>query len=202
MIGLGQRLEAERLVWRDGFLSPPTCELILDELGFAFWQPSTVVSRGPGGELLCTRSTTRRSATTSQSWFTSELNRELSRIERRLGRMLGLDRSRLEDWQATRYGYRDRFEAHHDGGVFSGEEAGERVLSILICLSAPSEGGGTQFPRRKLVVAPVVGRLVVWRNLRDNGTMDASMLHASMPVRRGRKVILITWCRERAIPRP
>lgn len=196
---LADRLDAERIVWRDGFLGVKTCELILEELEFAYWWPSVVVAPGAGGELVNARSAKRRSATTAQSWFTPECNRELAAIERRLSRMLGFDRACLEEWQATRYGSRDRFELHEDCGPFAREPAGDRVLTIMVCLEAPAEGGGTRFPRRRLVVAPEAGRLVVWRNLRENGSIDPTMLHGSMPVRRGRKVILVTWCRERRI---
>jgi prolyl 4-hydroxylase len=196
---LAERLNAERVVWRDGFLTAEACAEILDELEFAFWWPSTVLLRSPGGDLVSAPSSTRRSATTSQFWFTTDLNRMVATIERRLCRMFGFDRGCLEQWQATRYGYRDRFQPHNDGGLFSDEQAGERVLTLMVCLCAPAEGGATQFPQRRLVVAPQVGRLLIWRNLRDDGRIDPSMLHGSMPVRRGHKVILVTWCRERSI---
>ncbi|WP_164478476.1 prolyl hydroxylase family protein [Mycolicibacterium stellerae] len=187
------------VTWIDGFLDADECEFICAELDFAFWRPSRVVNRLFGDELVYYRSAERTSVSTDQQWFNAELDEAVAGIERRVCEMLRVDSATLEPWQAVRYRNRGRFQLHHDAGLFACDPEGERELTVLLYLETPPEGGATVFPDLRVRVTPVAGRLVVWRNLRDDGTVDPAKRHAAQPVRRGRKTILTTWSRQHPV---
>jgi prolyl 4-hydroxylase len=189
-------LRSQGIVWIDGFLGAKVCAQILDELRFAFWWPSTVVNRSRKGDLTSFASQTRQSETTTQEWFTAQLVAELAHIEGRLFQTLRLQASRIEPWQATRYGPGGRFDSHDDAGVFAGEPAGERDTTLVLYVEAPQGGGETAFPQLQLVVPPVPGRLVAWQNLLPDGTVNRKMRHTSRPVSAGTKTTLVTWSRQ------
>jgi len=189
----------ERLFWRDGFLAPSQCAEIVAELEFAFWAPSTLYVQGDTRRQFV-RSEKRASWSTSEPWFSAPLRRTIAAVDRRIGRLLPEAPSRREPWQATRYDPGGRFGFHQDSGAFGAEPAGERTHTVLIYLEAPGRGGTTRFPLLDLDVECEIGRLLVWRNLDADGDADPEMLHAAMPVREGRKTILVTWIRQRALP--
>jgi prolyl 4-hydroxylase len=193
-------LESGEVAILDGFVSPLSCRVILDELEFAFWAPSTVIRQGRDGSALSGVSAARVSETTGEEWFSHELLREIQRIETHLCHQLRLTRSHLERWQATRYRRGGRFEPHFDGGaLFRREAAGDREVSLLVYLNTPKAGGRTTFPVLGLDVEPRAGTVAVWKNLAADGAADPRMKHLARPVRAGRKVILTTWSRERPI---
>ena len=190
--------EAEgRIFWIDGFLDARRCKAVLTELEFAFWRRSTVYVEGEGGKHQYMYSGRRVSSTTSERWFTSPLRRTIAMIDRRLGQHMPEAVAHREEWQATRYEKGGRFDYHHDSGYFDGDAAGERTHSVLLYLDAPERGGETRFPLLDLSINCVRGRLLVWSNLDRDGLSDPDMIHASLPVLKGRKTILVTWIRQR-----
>ena len=190
--------EAEgRVYWFDNFLEAPRCEGILAELEFAFWRPSTVYLEGEGGKHQYVYSRRRVSSTTSERWFTPPLRRAIALIDRRVGRHLPQAPSHREEWQATIYERGGRFDYHHDSGYFDDDAAGERTHSVVLYLETPERGGETRFPLLDLSVKSLSGRLLIWSNLDSSGQSDPDMLHASAPVLKGRKTILVTWIRQR-----
>jgi prolyl 4-hydroxylase len=186
---------AGRVRWIDGFVEPRQCAVILDGLRWTWWWPS-VVHRSNGNPAGYA-STGRRSETTTAWWFDDRLASAVEGIEDRLHTDLGIDRARLEHWQANRYGPGGRFDPHLDAGLFGAHVAGDRTLTVLLYLDRPEAGGETVFPCLDLAVAPAPGRLVVWANLLADGSIDRTMRHASVPIARGGKTTLITWARQR-----
>jgi len=181
----------------DGFLRDASCRRLLDELDFAYWQPSTVVNRSPTGDVVALRSTMRVSQTTTEDWFTPGAVQMARRLRERLAALLHVSTSRFEPWQAVRYRCGGRFEYHLDAGLWSAEPAGERVWTALVYLEAPFAGGATHFKELGLSVSAIGGRLLLWKNLLSDGTPNPWMLHRGVPVRKGRKTILVTWIRQR-----
>ena len=188
---------SNKLFWLDRFLAPVQCESIVQELAFAFWQPSKVYRQTDQQEYGYAHSDKRLSSSTSERWFSAPLRRAMRQIDRRISRILPEFPDHREEWQATQYRRGDRFDYHLDSGYFAGESSGERTHTVMIYLETPREGGATRFPRLDIDVRSEAGRLVVWRNLAADGTSDPDMLHASVPVRQGRKTILVTWIRQR-----
>jgi len=188
-----------RVTLIDGFLDERECEFICEELDFAFWRPSRVVNRNFDDELVYFHSSQRTSQSTDQQWFSAELDASVGGIERRACKLLGIDLANLERWQAVRYRNRGRFRLHHDAGLFAGDPEGERVVTLLLYLKTPLEGGDTVFPELGIRVPAVAGRLAVWTNLNADGMADPVMRHAAQPVRRGGKTVLTTWSRQHPV---
>ena len=74
---------------------------------------------------------------------------------------------------------------------------GQRLLTALVYLNTPEEGGSTAFPRMKTEVKAENGKLLVFENVYKN-TVNKHHLseHAGMPVIKGEKYIFNLWFRE------
>ncbi|HXB86121.1 2OG-Fe(II) oxygenase [Mycobacterium sp.] len=195
------RLDLDRtgMAWSDGYLDAAETEEILYELKFVWWRRSQVVRAGQSGGLESFVSASRTSQTSGQCWFNAALMYHLLRIETRLCSELRVDPTRLETWQAVRYGPGERFGLHHDAGLFGSDPAGERVLTVVLFLDTPQQGGATYFPDLDLLVDAQPGRLLVWNNLSPDGSIDSTKRHASTPVHCGTKTILTTWSRQSSV---
>lgn len=183
----------------DEYLAADECTFIANELEYVLWRASEVVRVDPNGGLVTFRSDERTSTSTSQKWFSEELNARLAALEARLAADFGPPPAYLEQWQGVRYPPGGRFGLHTDAGAFATEPWGERVLTFLVYLQTPEAGGETYFPRLNRLVEPIRGRIVVWHNLLPDGTVDQRMLHAATPPRTGTKAILTTWSRQRPV---
>ncbi len=194
----GQRTRLPTVV--DGFIDAATCLQLRRELEFTWWSTSTVVNRDPLGGMVDFVSRTRLSQTARQRFFSDQMAPVVADIQNRVCERFALDSRRLEEWQALRYPVGGHFDEHHDGGLFAFESAGDRMTTVLLYLESPDLGGETVFSQLGLVVEPLEGRLLVWRNLTPDGRLDPAVRHRAAPVRRGRKVVLTTWERERPFP--
>jgi prolyl 4-hydroxylase len=83
----------------------------------------------------------------------------------------------------------DYFESHTKRG-------GQRRFSCLFYLNDNFDGGETDFPKVNYKVKPEVGKLVIWKNLNDDLSLNYNSLHAGLPVIKGEKWICIIWVRE------
>lgn len=185
----------------DDFLAPAACAQLLWELDVAFWQPSLTYQQQPDGTRAKVLAAARVSETAHECWYSPELLDLLRGIEDRLRSAYGADPATLEWWQATRYQPGGLFDYHLDAGYWDGHHAGDRVLSFLLYLDSPAEGGGTRFSTLDRWIDARAGRLVVWGNLLPDGTADERMMHSSTPVREGTKTTLVTWQRQRRFRR-
>jgi prolyl 4-hydroxylase len=186
-------------MWIDNFLRASVCQRINGELEYCFWTRSKVVLRRPNDRIEDVESSSRLSETAHEYFFTRQLTRMVRGIENRVSRKLGEPVDRFEAWQATRYGPGGAFNYHFDCGHWSRETAGDRKFTILIYVKSPRRGGSTHFRDLDLSVAPAAGRLLMWRNLQDDGSRNDAMIHSSVPVEQGTKITLVTWIREHAI---
>jgi prolyl 4-hydroxylase len=188
-----------KLFWIESFLRPEKCASILDELRFAFWSPSAVTDYKPWREPRTMLTPMRVSETTSERWFTPELRRTMRSIDRRLESLVPHFQTRREEWQATRYGVGGKFDYHLDGGHWTSGRGGYREHSVVIYLNTPRRGGATHFRELDVQVEARTGRLLVWRNMLDRHERDLDMLHAATPLVAGRKIVLVTWVRQRKV---
>ncbi len=191
-------LAAGTLVVLDDWLAPEDCADILNELRFCWWQPSQLAFLDGQGCPTTRLSIARSSRTTAECWMGQRIKGHLRRIERRLGRTLGIEPPALEPWQAVRYRRGERFDEHHDAGLFHASPHGERTISFVLYLTDNPGGGATVFPALGARIQPKAGRLLTWRNLLDNGQLDRRMIHAGLPAR-NTKTILTTWAHERQV---
>ncbi len=73
------------------------------------------------------------------------------------------------------------FEVDRQGGV--------RILTVFLYLNDVEEGGGTNFPRLNLTVAPKLGRVLIWPSVlnHDPDAIDLQTEHQALPVIKGIK---------------
>jgi hypothetical protein len=185
-------LEQNKILVIDDFLSLDECNNMLFLLQPHKWNPSMVIQLGENNTIKHFVSTTRTSKTFSAYDFNNELKQLISRIELKVCKRFDINRAKIEGWQISKYGYKEKFEPHLDC-LWKDNIYGLRQKTILLYLLTPSLGGETFFRALNLLIKPIRGRLVIWDNLLDNGNCNHAMIHGSLPVKQGIKIILNTW---------
>lgn len=92
--------------------------------------------------------------------------------------------------------HHDYFHPNEDYYKASMGDAGNRPFSVLFYLNHNYTGGETEFPTKKITITPKEGRVLIWRNMHEDGTLDAESFHAGLPVKTQTKYIAIVWVRE------
>jgi len=138
--------------------------------------------------------------------FTHHFDRDdpLTRsVEEYISDLMAIDDNYSEPMQGQRYQVGQEFKHHHDyfhiGEGYWQQEAGrggQRTWTAMICLHEAKEGGETDFPHLDLRFKPTVGEVLIWNNMRPDGTPNAKTLHAGMPVKRGIKHVITKWYRQ------
>jgi len=128
----------------------------------------------------------------------------VKKIEKRIADLLGIDSRHGETLQGQRYAVGQQFKEHHD--FFHTDQpywekmkrmGGQRSWTAMIFLNEPDAGGATNFPQAGLKVNPQTATLVIWNNMKPDGSPNPVSLHAGMPVEGGVKYIVTKWFRER-----
>lgn len=125
-------------------------------------------------------------------------------VEALLADFLGLDPAHGEPLQGQRYAVGQEFKQHTDYfeplsadyEKFCGV-AGQRTWTAMLYLNEPDAGGATRFKVIDKTVQPETGKLLVWNNLRPDGSGNPATLHHGMKVRAGTKYVLTKWYRQR-----
>ena len=190
-------MECGRVVCLEDYVETEQCELLLDDLKYVWWRQSQIAYLNPTGTLAEGKSISRTSSTSNETWLSQDSRALLRKLERRLARQFRLVPERFEPWQAARYRRGERFDEHHDAGLFKLSPSGERTHSIVIYLNDHERGGAIAFPELEQSFRPQKGRVLIWRNLLDDGTVDPRMRHSARPAIRT-KTILTTWVRQRS----
>lgn len=125
-------------------------------------------------------------------------------IERRLCDLLGMEPSWGETVQGQRYAPGQEFQAHYDwfdtGETYWPDESrrgGQRSWTAMAYLNDVEEGGATVFPEVHVSIQPQAGSLLIWNNMRPDGTPNPAVRHAALPVERGVKYVVTKWFRTR-----
>lgn len=191
----GERVE---MFLRHGLLSPAECTRMM-ELIDAEAIPSKLFSGSA-------------SADYRTSWSCNLRIEDplVSLATKRIDALMGLDSSWGELLQGQRYGPGQEYKVHCD--YFPAQASywplmrecgGQRVWTTMIYLCDVEEGGETEFPRLGIKVPPRRGTLLIWNNMRPDGSPNGETIHAALPVVRGTKYVVTKWYRERTwIPRP
>lgn len=108
-----------------------------------------------------------------------------------------------EQIHIVNYNVGGEYKEHHDffhpnTDYFESQikRGGQRIYSCLFYLNDDFIGGETDFPKMNYKVKPQLGKLVIWKNLNDNFSINYNSLHAGLPVISGEKWICIVWVRE------
>lgn len=129
----------------------------------------------------------------------SDLNQKIKSI---VSRWSGKPIENQESIHIVRYGVGGEYKEHHDF-FHRGQEyekhtgtAGQRTHTMLFYLNDGFGGGDTKFIKKNISVKPKSGKMLLWTNLKDDGSPDYESLHAGLPVESGEKWIAIVWVRE------
>ena len=143
--------------------------------------------------------------TAENTWLfdKTDLNDKITHI---VSEKTGLSIEHQEKIHIVKYNIGGEYKEHHD--FFHPdtdyykthiERGGQRIYSCLFYLNDDFQGGETTFPKMKYMVKPEMGKLLVWKNLNDDLSINLNSLHAGLPVTLGEKWICIIWVRERKI---
>ena len=114
-------------------------------------------------------------------------------INRCIAKATGTEPGWGEPLNILKYAPGQQYRPHHDGT--GSDNVSVRELTALIWLNDAFEGGETDFPKIKVRVRGGVGDMLVFRNVRDDGSFDERMIHAGLPVTEGVKWMASRWIR-------
>ena len=181
----------------DGFLAPIECEYLI-AWSEPFQHASVVVS--DDGKMVPhpDRTSTDANLVGVSEDFTARM------LQARMTDQLGVPLTRAEHLTVLHYGPGAEYRPHVDflpqgaqGNRPLPNYPGQRVDTIFAYLDEVEAGGETEFPRIGRRVRPARGRIVHFRNCRDDMTPDPLTVHAGLPVLAGSKWLATIWTRER-----
>jgi prolyl 4-hydroxylase len=129
-------------------------------------------------------------------------------IERRTATALGRPPAHCEPFSVIRYLPGQQYKPHVDYFVPEqlalnrerfGDDAGQRLATVLIYLRAPERGGGTRFLDAGLTVTGEHGTAIIHWNCTPDGRPDPRTTHAGLPIEAGEKWLARKALRERAV---
>ena len=174
-----------------GFLSAADCNTMIAKID-ADAVPSTLY-----------KGTEQEGFRTSYSCHLNRWDAFISKVEARMSDVLGIDNTYAETMQGQRYQVGQEFKAHHDFfhptqdyWAHEGRSGGQRSWTAMIFLNEPEEGGTTEFPHLGLGVRPQAGMMLIWNNVKPDGTLNYKTLHTGTPVVRGMKHVITKWYRQ------
>nr|WP_315465846.1 2OG-Fe(II) oxygenase [uncultured Rhodoferax sp.] len=183
-----------------GFLSPEECDGLI-ELARHRIRASEVSDSVTGTSMV--DSASRNSAGT---FLRNDESSLVANLRSRAEELLGWPATHFEEFEVTRYEPGAEFREHMD--CLERDEkpdfkpfgdAGDRIATLVLYLNEVEEGGATQFPVAGVEVRPHRGSALFFAYQEPDGLMDASSLHAGMPVVRGCKWIATLWIHAHAL---
>lgn len=186
------RVDAAQIYYFPNYLSPEECATLIDRID-ANRRPSTLLARHDDPEFR-----------TSESCDLDRWAPEIQAIDERIAQLIGVPPEYGETMQGQRYAVGQQFRAHcdyfhetEDYWPAMVESGGQRTWTAMAFLCPVAEGGATWFPRAGIRFAPKQGTLVLWNNMRMDGSPNYDTLHEGMAVLEGTKYIITKWFRER-----
>ena len=175
----------------DNVLSDEEC-LKLIELSEENFTSATILDKNDDG-----------SYRTAESFWFYEDNFITEKIKNIVSSETNLPIENQENVHIVKYKINGEYKEHHDffhpGEYYFADEikkGGQRVYSCLIYLNDNFTGGETHFLNKNLNITPKKGTMVIWNNLKEDGSPDYDTLHAGLPVISGEKYICLVWVRE------
>jgi prolyl 4-hydroxylase len=188
-------LQDPPLLVLEGLLSHEECQALMAAAAPRMSRSLTVDVKTGGEET--------NQARTSEGMFFERGETELiSRIEARIGELLGWPVQNGEGLQVLRYGPGAEYKPHYDyfdpaepGTASILQRGGQRVATLVMYLNEPEAGGATVFPDLALAVVPKCGNAVFFSYSQPHPV--SRTLHGGAPVISGDKWIATKWLRER-----
>ena len=148
--------------------------------------------------------------TNSSYWIVHDAYPETLKIAKKIAKRIGCNYKHFESFQVIHYNENEEYKYHYDAydmnetekyKKFCGER-GNRLRTVLVYLNDVIEGGGTGFDSlneydNEIIVEPKMGKMVVFNNVNDDGSLNRKSRHAGLPVIKGEKWAFNLWLRER-----
>ena len=148
--------------------------------------------------------------TNSSYWIKHDTCPETLTIAKRIAERIGCNYKHFENFQIIHYNENEEYKYHYDAynpddtekyKKFC-ERRGNRLRTVLVYLNDVEEGGGTGFDslneyKEEIIVEPKMGKIVVFNNVNDDGSLNMKSRHAGLPVIKGEKWAFNLWLRER-----
>ncbi|WP_420605259.1 2OG-Fe(II) oxygenase [Novosphingopyxis sp.] len=173
-----------------GFLTIEECDY-LSSLALPLLRPAVVVHPETGKFVQDPIRTSMAAAFP----FVSE-NPVLHAVNRRIAAATGTGYEQGEPLQLLSYAAGQEYKLHSDALPGSGNQ---RIKTMLVYLNDAFEGGETFFPKPGMSIRGKPGEAVLFSNADAQGRPDPAAIHAGLPVRQGRKLILSKWIRARPL---
>lgn len=205
------RGEVEQLSWKPraflvkGFLSEEEANHIIN-MATPKMEVSSVVDSRTG------QSKKSNVRTSTGAFFGRGYDDVVKRIEKRIAQVTMIPVDHQEGLQVLRYVDGQKYEPHydyfHDAINSKIENGGQRIVTMLMYLSTPEDGGETVFPdaERKVSGAgysecalkglankPKKGDALMFYSLTPDGQKDPTSLHGSCPTLKGEKWSATKW---------
>lgn len=144
------------------------------------------------------------------AWLAHDATPVIRGLVRRVSDLVNVPTHHAESLQIVHYAATQEYKPHHDAWKVGTdrhaqrtENGGQRLVTALMYLNEVEAGGGTGFPKLKLEVEPIPGRMVIFHNATGrNNDVHKKSLHGGMPVHSGEKWACNLWFRERPYKRP
>jgi prolyl 4-hydroxylase len=148
--------------------------------------------------------------TNSSYWMDLDTYPETLKIAKRIAKKIGCNYKHFENFQVIHYNENEEYKYHCDAynkndiekhEMFT-KERGNRLRTVLVYLNDVEEGGGTGFNNlseynNTIIIEPKMGKMVVFNNVNDDGSLNKKSRHAGLPVIKGEKWAFNLWLRER-----
>tara|TARA_B100001287_G_C22639768_1_gene509472 strand:+ start:796 stop:1434 length:639 start_codon:yes stop_codon:yes gene_type:complete len=190
----------------DNFLTEKECKFIIDV------SKDNLKLAGVSTKYRQTESERRiyKGRTNSSYWMPHNAYPETLKIAKKIAKRIGCNYKCFENYQVIHYNENEEYKYHYDAYNKKDEEKyekfcgkrGNRIRTILVYLNDVDEGGGTGFDSlyeydEEFIVEPKMGKMVVFTNVNDDGSLNLKSRHAGLPVIKGEKWAFNLWLRER-----
>ena len=190
----------------DNFLTEKECKFIIDVSKDNLTLAGVSVMKGEKG----LEAGKYKGRTNSSYWMPHNAYPETLKIAKKIAKKIGCNYRCFENFQVIHYNENEEYKYHFDAydmnntekyKKFCGER-GNRLRTVLVYLNDVEEGGGTGFDtlneyEGEIIVEPKMGKMVVFTNVNDDGSLNRKSRHAGLPVIKGEKWAFNLWLRER-----
>jgi len=193
----------------DNFLTPKECKFMIkvskDNMDLAGVSTMNDEHKFKPGEY--------KGRTNKSYWMPHDKYPETLEIAKRIAKRIDCNYKCFESFQVIHYNENEEYKYHYDAFNQNEEEKykkycggpngrGNRLRTVLVYLNDVEEGGGTGFDRLdeydgEVIIEPKMGRIVVFNNVNDDGSLNIKSRHAGLPVIKGEKWAFNLWLRER-----
>lgn len=152
---------------------------------------------------------TYKGRTNKSHWIPLDKYEIMKKMCIRIAIKIGVKFKQFESFQVIHYSVGDEYKYHYDAYDKNSDkydkycsERGNRLITVLCYINDVEEGGGTGFDMIEgridpLIVQPVKGRMVVFQNVNEDGSLHQQSRHAGLPIISGEKWAFNLWVREK-----